>query len=86
MRGAEGGREGKTDISSQSLADMFPSPLTTKHQFKDGVSNKVQETFSLQLEEPAKPATPAPAAGGGKKKKAAKKEGEAPAAAAAKAE
>lgn len=60
----------------------FPSYINNNpKQFKDGVSNKVQETFSLQLEEP-KPATPPPAAGGGKKKKAAKKEGDAPAAAA----
>jgi hypothetical protein len=57
-------------VNTVALTPFCPLPL----QFKDSVSNKVQETFSLKLEEPA-PTTPTPPpAGGGKKKKGGKKD------------
>ncbi|TFJ86545.1 hypothetical protein NSK_002202 [Nannochloropsis salina CCMP1776] len=62
---------GKTQQPTVVTKDMSKSLFD---KFKDSVSNKVQETFSLKLEEPA-PTTPTPPpAGGGKKKKGGKKD------------
>ncbi len=76
MWGEGGGAVTKIDRDSIPHAHHHPNARThflgtTPTQFKDSVSSKVQETFSLQLEEPepAKP-TPPPSGGGGKKKKA----------------